>query len=119
MMIKSGPHISPTRRRITKCWRNLWYRLIFFYVSDALQTKIGRQSPVINIEESSDSPSEDDQDDTEEGGEEQTDTTSHSPPRDGKNDGTEEEAVEDDAASSSSSDGVSNNCISQHFLQHD
>ena len=91
-------------------------------VSDALQTKIGRQSPVINIEESSDSPSEDDQDDTEEEGEEQTDTTSHSTARDednGEKDGTEEGAVEDETASFSSSNGVSNNRFSQNFLQRD
>ncbi len=92
---------------------------ILFYVSSTLQTHIGRQSPIVDLQgdTSSDSSSEDDQDDTGEGGGKQIDTTSHSPPRDGKNDGTEEEAVEDDAASSSSSDGVSNNCISQHFLQ--
>ena len=95
---------------------------ILLYVSNALQTSIGRQSPVIDIEESSDSSSEDDQVDTEEGGGKQIDTESHSTPRNeknGKTDDTEEGAVEDEAASSSSSDGVSNNCISQHFLQRD
>jgi len=95
---------------------------ILFYVSNTLQTKIGRQSPVINIEESSDSPSEDDQDDTEEGGEKQIDTSSHSTERDeenGEKDGTEEGVVEDEAASFSSFDGVSNNRISQNFLHRD
>jgi len=57
---------------------------ILLYVSNALQTSIGRQSPVIDIEESSDSSSEDDQDDTEEGGGKQIDTKSHSTPRDKK-----------------------------------
>ncbi len=100
---------------------------ILFNVSSALQTHIGRQSPVMDIEATSDSSSEDDQDDTEEGGEKRIDTTSCSPPRDEENgikDGTQQGAVEDDAASSSSSDGVSNNRISnnrisQHFLQRD
>ena len=49
-------------------------------------------------------------------------TTSHSTERDednGEKDGTEEGAVEDEAASFSSFDGVSNNRISQNFLQQD
>ena len=68
---------------------------ILFYVSGALQTRIRSRSPIVDL---------------------QDDTTSYSSPVNDE-DGTGEGGGEDDATTSSSSEIVSNNCISQAFLQ--
>ena len=68
---------------------------ILFYVSGALQTRIRSRSAIVDL---------------------QDDTTSYSSPVNDK-DGTGEGGGEDDATSSSSSESVSNNRISQAFLQ--
>ena len=68
---------------------------ILFYVSGALQTRIRSRSAIVDL---------------------QDDTTSYSSPVNDE-DGTGEGGGEDDATSSSSSESVSNNRISQAFLQ--
>ncbi len=68
---------------------------ILFYVSGALQTRIGSRVPIVDL---------------------QNDATSYSSPVIDK-DGTGEGGGKDDAASSSSSESVLNNRISQEILQ--
>ncbi len=68
---------------------------ILFYVSGALQTRIGSRGPIVEL---------------------QDDTTSNPTP--GNNEvGTGEGGGDDNAASTSTSESELNNCISQEFLQ--
>ena len=69
---------------------------ILFYVSGALQTRIRSRSAIVDL---------------------QDDTTSYSSPVNDKDGTGEGGGGEDDATSSSSSESVSNNRISQAFLQ--
>ena len=94
---------------------------ILFYVSRALQTNIGRQSPKIHIRESSDSSSKDDQDETRRG---RGETNWHYISLNSKRWRKWQKRWHRERGGGrwsriifSSSEGASNNRISQNFLQ--
>ena len=89
---------------------------ILFYVSGALQTRIGSRGPIDLQDDTTSCPSpEDDEDGTgtgEGGGEDDAASSSSSESELNNREG----GGEDDAASTSSSESELNNCISQEFI---